>query len=121
MSTTTKKYLQGRDDDHPSFGNFAHWFIKQQNVLKKDVAKDLGIIPTTVNQYFKQHSFQFGILWRISRAINYNMVMDLGERLDIDYETKKERELKAQLLEKEKQIEVLNMQLDLFKKIHKIE
>jgi len=47
--------------------------------------------------------------------------MELGERLDIPYETKAEKELKAKLTENEKQIEILQTQLNLFKQIHKIE
>jgi hypothetical protein len=47
--------------------------------------------------------------------------MELGERLAIPYETKAEKELKAHLTESEKQIETLQTQLEVFKKIHKIE
>lgn len=47
--------------------------------------------------------------------------MDLGEWLDIPYETKAEKELKQQLKEKEEAIYTLKTQLEVFKKIHKIE
>jgi hypothetical protein len=64
---------------------------------------------------------QFAILWRVSQAVQHNFLMELGERLAIPYETKAEKELKNQLAENEKQIETLQTQLDVFKKIHKIE
>jgi hypothetical protein len=47
--------------------------------------------------------------------------MELGERLAIPYETKAEKQLKVQLAESEKQIVTLQTQLEVFKKIHKID
>jgi predicted RNase H-like nuclease (RuvC/YqgF family) len=46
--------------------------------------------------------------------------MELGERLDIAYETKAEKALKTTLAEKQKQIENLETQLQVFKEIHKM-
>jgi bacterioferritin (cytochrome b1) len=47
--------------------------------------------------------------------------MELGERLAIPYETEAEKMLKDQLAHSEKQIELLQTQLEVFKKIHKID
>jgi hypothetical protein len=121
MNNRSKKYLEKGENDHPAIGNFVHWFIKNGHHKKKDVAQHLQIIPTTLNQYFKQQSLQFGILWRLSQAINYNMIMDLGQRLNIPFETDVEKELKAQLEGKEKEIESLKTQLGVYKQIHKVE
>ena len=116
-----KKFQQIRENDAPPLGNFINWHFQQNKIKKKDIAAFLQIRPTTLTQYFKQPSLQFAILWRISRAVQHNFIMELGERLAIPYETKAEKELKAQLAEKEKQIETLQTQLNLFKQIHKIE
>ncbi|MPS74427.1 MAG: XRE family transcriptional regulator [Chryseobacterium sp.] len=75
MEKIKKKFLQKDDTDPLHIGNLVHWEIKQQNLKKKDVADELGIIPTTLNQYFKQSSLQTTILWRLSRAINFNFLM----------------------------------------------
>ena len=89
-------------------------FIKQQNIPKIAVANQLDIIPTTLNRYYKQSSLQFSILWRISKAINYNMIMDLGERLKIDYETQNEKKLKEELAQKNELIKELEFQLKVY-------
>lgn len=73
-----------------------------------------------LNQYFKQPSFQFNILWRISLAVKHNFLMELGEQLGIAYETKAEKALKAQLLEKEEYIKELESQLKVYRGIHKV-
>jgi hypothetical protein len=116
-----KKFQQLRENDSPPLGNFIKWHFQQNKTKKKKVSDFLQVLPTTLNQYFKQPSFQFAILWRISQAVQHNFLMELGERLAIPYETKAEKELKNQLAENEKQIETLQTQLDVFKKIHKIE
>ena len=116
-----KKYQATRSDDAPALGNFVHYYIKQHHIKKKEVAAFLDILPTTLNQYFKQPSFQFTILWRISKAVNHNFLMQLGERLGIAYETAKEKELQEQLMQKEAKIKELTTQLEVYKKIHGIE
>ncbi|WP_379967241.1 transcriptional regulator [Epilithonimonas sp. UC225_85] len=121
MIELKKKYLEKRLDDPPALGNFINWHFKQNNTRKKEISTFLDILPTTLNQYFKQPSFQFGILWRISQAANHNFLMQLGERLGIDYQTKKEKELLELLQEKDAEINSLKTQLGVYKQIHKIE
>jgi len=121
MEEIKKKFLEKNDTDPLHIGNLVHWEIKQQNLKKKDVADQLGIIPTTLNQYFKQSSLQTKILWRLSRAINFNFLMYLGQKLDVDFETEKEKALLEELKEKKEEILSLKTQLGVYKKIHKIE
>jgi len=116
-----KRFLKRRETDSPDLGNFIHWHIIQNKIKKKVVSDYLGVRPTTLNQYFKQPSFQWSILWRVCQAINQNLIMDLGERLGIPYETKAEKALKAVLEEKEKEIATMKIQIEVYKKIHKIE
>jgi hypothetical protein len=120
MEEIKKKFSQKDDTEPLHIGNMVHWEIKQQNLKKKDVADALGIIPTTLNQYFKQSSLQTRILWRLSRAVNFNFLMYLGQKLDVDFETEKEKVQQQQLEEKESEILLLKTQLSVYKKIHNI-
>ena len=117
MLDFTKRYQKKRNDDPNDLGNYVRWHIEQNKIKKLSIAKYLDVSPTTLNQYFKQSSFQFSILWRISLAVKHNFIMELGEKLNIAYETKAEKELKAQLLQKEKEIEKLETQLEVYKQI----
>jgi hypothetical protein len=116
-----KKFLEKRDNDAPPLGNYVNYHIYINKIKKKKISEYLNVRPTTLHGYFQQPSFQFAILWRISQAVQHNFLMELGERLAIPYETKAEKELKTQLAEKVKEIETLQTQLDVFKRIHKIE
>jgi Helix-turn-helix. len=121
MEDIAKKFLQKDSKDPLHIGNLVHWEIKQNNLRKKDVAERLGIGPTTLNQYFKQSSLQTTILWRLSRAINFNFLMYLGQKLDVDFVTEKEKELQEQLRQKEEEILSLKTQIGVYKQIHKID
>ncbi|UPT69584.1 MAG: BPS1 family protein [Flavobacterium sp. JAD_PAG50586_2] len=117
MTHLEKKYLKTRKDDPPKLGNFLQWHIEQSTVKKKDVAAYLDVIPQTLTQYFKQRGLQTIILWRISRVINYNLLMDLGQRLKIPFETEAEKELRVQLAEKEELIKKMEIQLEVFREM----
>ena len=120
MIDLQKKFLKKRDNDPKNLGNYIQWHIEQNKIKKRSVSEALGILPTTLNQYFKQPSFQFNILWRISLAVKHNFLMELGEQMDIPYETKTEKALKAQLQEKEEHIKLLENELRVYKQIHKV-
>ena len=120
MIDLQKKFLKKRENDPKNLGNYIQWHIEQNKIKKRSVSEALGILPTTLNQYFKQPSFQFSILWRISLAVKHNFLMELGEQLGIAYETKAEKALKAQLQEKEEHIKELESQLRVYRGIHKV-
>ena len=112
MEKSGNKYNKIADKKYEPVGNFINYYIHNNKVNKAQLARDLGILPTTLNQYFKQNSLQFGILWKISKALNHNFIAQLAEYLHIPFETIKERELQAQLAEKEKRILQLETILD---------
>jgi len=93
----TKKFTISQADDPTSIGNLVHWYIKEQGINKNEVAKKLDVSDITLNRYFKQKSLQTIILWRIAKAINYNLFAFLAERINIAYSTTKETELEKQI------------------------
>ena len=97
MIDNQKRYQKKRDDDPKHLGNYIKWHLESNKIKKKSVSDFLNVQAITLNRYFKQPSFQFSILWRISLAVKHNFLMQLGEELNIPYETKAEKELKTQL------------------------
>ena len=114
---TLQKHLEKGENDHPALGNFVNWYIAEHHLKKKDLADQLGINPGTLQQYFKQQSLQFGVLWRLSQAMHFNLIMDLGERLNIPFETKVEKELRAEVAEKAEIIKTLEIEKGVYQKI----
>lgn len=116
----SKKFLIKSTNDVLHIGNLIAWIIQENKIKKKDVSDALQILPTTLNQYFKQPSVQTAILWRLSLATNYNFLMYLGEKLNIAYETKTEAALKHEITIKNEQIKKMEIELELFKKLNGI-
>jgi hypothetical protein len=116
----SKKFLIKSTNDVLHIGNLIAWIIQENKIKKKNVSDALQILPTTLNQYFKQPSVQTAILWRLSLATNYNFLMYLGEKLNIPYETKTEASLKPEIATKNEQIKKMEIELNLLKKLNKI-
>lgn len=119
MRSLSKKYKTITDEKYQDVGNFINYYIQTNKISKAQLARDLDIIPTTLNAYFKNYSLQFGIIWKISKALNHNFVAQLSEYLHIPFETIREKELLAQLAEKEKRIEQLEFHLTIYKEMGK--
>ena len=97
MIDSQKRYQKKRDNDPKHLGNYIKWHLESNKIKKQSVSDFLNVQAITLNLYFKQSSFQLSILWRISLAVKHNFLMQLGEELNIPYETKAEKELKTQL------------------------
>lgn len=112
MISTSNKYKNGKGDKYPLIGNFIHYHIVHHKIKKADVARQLGILPTGLNQYFKKESLQFAILWKLSLVLKHNFIAQLGEYVPFPYESKREKALKEELAEKNTQIQKLETQLE---------
>jgi hypothetical protein len=119
MINTNKKYKTGKGEHYPVVGNFIHYHIIQNNIKKADLARSLSIHPTGLNDYFKNDSLQFAILWKLSQTMQHNFIAQLGEYLPYRFETMREKALQKQLAEKEAVIAKLEIQLETFREILK--
>lgn len=115
----TKKYTTIKKGDNPALGNFVRYYLHQNKIEMKTVSDGLGVHYNTLNKYLKKSSFQFTILWRMSKILNYNFLIDLGQWLDIPFETKVEKELKAQIETLKQENRDLKRENDLLREIVK--
>ena len=117
MISNANKYKIGKGEHYPMIGNFIHYYILQHKIKKADVARQLGIVPTGLNDYFKKESLQFAILWKLSLALKHNFIAQLGEYLPYTYENKREKALKEELAAKNAYIQKLEIQLETLREI----
>jgi hypothetical protein len=115
----TKKFNKVKKGDNPALGNFVRYYLHQNKVEMKTISDGLDVRYTTLNTYLKNTSFQFTILWRISKIVNYNFLMDLGEWLGIPFETKAEKALKEQIEIIQKENQDLKKENELLREILK--
>ena len=119
MQTSKPKYLYISDEHYPLNGNLIKYYLTSNNLNKTQLAKNLGILPTTLYQYFKQDSLQFGVLWRLSKALNHNFPAQMSEFLQIPFETQNEKKLKATLAEKYSLIREMEIELKILRELRK--
>lgn len=119
MISTSNKYKNGKGEHYPVIGNFIHYHIVHHKIKKAEVARQLGILPTGLNEYFKKESLQFAILWKLSLALKHNFIAQLGEYVPFPYENKREKALKEELAEKNAHIQKLEIQLETLREMIK--
>ena len=116
----SKKFTVVQKGDNPALGNFVHYYLHTNHIASSKVCSGLKVSKQTFNRYLKQNSFQFTILWRMSQIVNYNFLMDLGEWLNIPYETKAEKVLKSELEQKNALLEKKQLEINLLKEMFSI-
>ena len=118
MKSRISKYHGISDVHFPINGNMVHYHIKSNKIKKTDLARDLDILPGTLNKYFKKDSLQFGVLWRLSKTLNHNFLAQMSEFLQIPFETQAEKKLKAELDQKNELIKKMEIQLEILKEMN---
>jgi hypothetical protein len=111
MPKSIKKYQTPQDDDLPHMGQLLNQHVKTQGIKKAFIQRALQVNQTTISRYFRQHSIQVAILWRLSRILKFNFLMALGEQLNLPYETAKEKALRDTLHLKTHEIELLQAKI----------
>ncbi|MFA9188969.1 transcriptional regulator [Flavobacterium sp. FBOR7N2.3] len=119
MKSNDRKYKDGKGEQYPVIGNFIHYHIVKHKIKKADVARELGIIPTGLNDYFKRDTLQFAILWKLSLVLKHNFIAQLGEYLPYRFESIQEKALKKELQEKNNYIQKLEIQLETLREMIK--
>mgnify|MGYP003616581138 FL=1 len=114
---TRKKNKLVSTNAYPHNGEVLKQYFTKHNVNRAELARQLGVSPTTVMRYFDSQSLQLGILWKTSQVLKHNFVAELGEQLMVDYATVREIELENQLAELKKQLEKMEIELSVYKNI----
>lgn len=72
-----RKYLDKMEYPHPHLGNLIEKVIVKQRISRAEMARRMNVSPSTFNNYLRQPSIQFGILWKISIALKYDFLSEL--------------------------------------------
>jgi hypothetical protein len=73
----SKKYKIQGTSPHPHIGKLIHKKVREKQLSSAEVARRIGVNATVFQAYLSQTSVQFGILWKIGVAIEYNFFADL--------------------------------------------
>lgn len=74
---TTHTYLKPGAEPYPHIGELIRKKLRELHVSSPEAARRLGVTASTVRAYYRQPSVQFGIIWKLSIALNYDFLVDL--------------------------------------------
>ncbi len=118
MINRNKKYKETSTNPYPSIGQILDQFARLNHVNKSALSRSIGVSPKVVSDYFKRSSLQLGIIWNLSIALHHNFIAQIAEQMPIDFETKKEAALKNEIAALKDQIEKLEIELAVYKRIN---
>ena len=119
MKSTTKKYQTQGSVSYPHIGQFLRQYFAKHGVNRAAVARELNVADTSTTRYLSQGSLQFGILWKISVAVNHNLLADLASRLPIPFKTPREIALETELKAMQEELNALKLENKIYKELLK--
>jgi transcriptional regulator with XRE-family HTH domain len=119
MKALVKKYQTQGSVSYPHIGQFLRQYFAKYGVNRAAVARELGVADSTATGYMAQESLQFGILWKISVAINRNLLADLASRLPIPFATPREIALETELKAVQEELNALKLENKIYKDLLK--
>ncbi len=84
MMDQIKKQKKLEEYGFPHLGKMIEKKVRQKRLTNSEMARRLGVSPTSFAEYLKQNSLQFRILWKIGLVLEYNFLADLMEYLPED-------------------------------------
>ena len=96
-------YLSPGAHPYPHIGEFIRAKLRELHVSSPEAARRLGVSTSAVHAYYKQPSLQFGIIWKLSMALNYDLLSDLIARYPANFPVKTD----PRIAELEKEVEIL--------------
>ena len=101
--SSTHRYLKQGANPYPHVGQFVRKKLHELRITTAEAARRLGVSTSTVHAYYDQQSLQFGILWKLSMALNYDLLSDLIARYPENFPVKPN----PRLAELEREVEIL--------------
>jgi orotate phosphoribosyltransferase-like protein len=114
-----KKYQTQGFVSYPHIGHFLRQYFAKNGINRATVARELNVAESTTTRYMAQESLQFGILWKISVAINRNLIADLASRLPIAFATPREIALETELETLQEELNALKLENKIYKDLLK--
>jgi hypothetical protein len=115
MIALTKKYTIQGAVSYPHIGQFLRQYFIKNGVNRAKLSRHLGVADSTSTGYMRQGSLQFGILWKMSVALNHNLLADLASQLPIAFTTPREKALEKELKAVQEELKELKIENKIYK------
>ena len=117
MLILKRKYKIQGAVPYPHIGQFLRQYFSKNGVNRAELSRQLGVSDSTSTGYMRQESLQFGILWKMSVALNHNLLADLASRLPIPFASAREAALELELKALQEELKELQIENKAYKNI----
>jgi len=114
MTTSIKPINSQTKDGFQHNGKMLEDYFKQYSINKAELARKMGLAPSTIQRYLEGDSLQFRIIWKLSIALKHNFLAELTAQLpsEVVGQIKSDREAALEL-----ELEKVKFELSIYKKI----
>lgn len=112
-----RKYLAQGTHQYPHIGDLVRKRMELQHLTIAEMARRLNVADTGFAAYLKRPSIQYGILWKIGLAMEYNFFGDIAMQFPVEYTDKNAGAMQAFIKEKDERIKDLEKEISIYKDI----
>jgi len=112
---TLRKYQRSNKNQHPHIGNMVKKVMDQKNISQAEVARRLQLTSSSVANYLKQSSLQFGILWNIGIALEHDFLSELMNYYPAEIQFNTQSKLIKELTDQTNTISSLEKEIEIYK------
>jgi transcriptional regulator with XRE-family HTH domain len=116
MNNSKKYKIQGTSP-HPHIGKLIQKKLHEKKLTYAEVARRIGVNPQVFQAYLPQASLQFGVLWKIGIAIEYNFFADLMSYLPPTTLNSGNSAFQQKIKEQNNEIADLKKEIEIYKNI----
>ena len=99
-------------NEMPHNGNQLKKYIKESGKKITLLSRDMGYAFPALTQMVSTQSIRTHIWWELGLLINRNIFAEFGEMFPVEYKSKREQQLEAELADVKKELEIYRRILD---------
>lgn len=110
-----RKYQEKSATPHPHIGALVRKAMVNKGVSQAELAKRMQVTSSSMAQYLRNSSLQFGILWNLGIALEHDFLSELVNYYPSTISLNEKSKLVAELKEKTEKITDLEKEIKIYK------
>jgi len=110
-----RKHLQPSANPHPHIGNLVWKVMNSKRISQAELARKMQISSSSMSALFTRPSMQFGILWNIGIALEYDFLTEIANNYPATIPRNEKSKIVSALIAKEKEVEDLEKEIRIYK------
>lgn len=110
-----RKHQEKSPNPYPHIGAMVRSVMTKKRISQAELARRMDISSSSLARYFNHSSLQFGILWNLGIALEYDFLTKIANHYPTNIPLNEESKLVIDLQAKEKQLEDLEKEIKIYK------